>query len=114
MSKIAFIAAAGLVLFSATTASAASSRSINERQDRQADRIEDGRRSGKITWREGIKLRAEQRRINNVKRQFKSDGHLDRQERRILSNMQDGASSHIRSERRDGWRRAWWAPRVGR
>lgn len=114
MSKIAFVAAAGLVLFSAVTASAASTRSINDRQDRQADRIEDGRRAGSITWREGLKLRAEQRRIRNVERTFRSDGHLDRQERRILTNMQDNASSHIRNERRDGWRRAWWAPRVGR
>lgn len=114
MTKISFIAAAGLVLFSAATASAASSRNISDRQDRQADRIEDGRRAGSITWREGMKLRSEQRRIKRVENDFRRDGHLDRQERRILSNMQDKASSHIRHERRDSWRRAWWAPRVGR
>jgi hypothetical protein len=114
MSKIAFIAAAGLVLVSAVSASAASTNQINDRQYRQADRIEDGRRAGSITWREGIKLRAEQRRIKKVERAFRDDGRLDRQERRILSNMQDRASSNIRSERRDSWRRAWWAPRVGR
>lgn len=114
MSKISFIAAAGLVLFSAVTASAASSRQIHERQDRQADRIEDGRRAGSITWREGMKLRAEQRRIQRVEHDFRRDGYLDRQERRILTNMQDRASARIRHERRDSWRRAWWAPRVGR
>jgi hypothetical protein len=114
MSKISFIAAAGLVLFSAVTASAASTRQIYEREARQADRIEDGRRSGSITWREGLKLRAEQRRIKRVESDFRRDGHLDRQERRILSNMQDRASARIRDERRDSWRRAWWAPRVGR
>ena len=114
MSKISFIAAAGLVLVSAASATAASSRNIEARQDRQADRIEDGRRSGSITWREGMKLRAEQRRIKKVERAFENDGHLDRQERRILANMQDRASSNIRHERRDSWRRAWWAPRVGR
>lgn len=114
MSKISFIAAAGLVLVSAVSASAASSGQINERQYRQADRIEDGRRAGSITWREGMKLRAEQRRIKRVENDFRRDGRLDRQERRILSNMQDRASAHIRHERRDGWRRAWWAPRVGR
>lgn len=111
MSKISVVAALGLVLVSAAAASA---NSINDRQDRQGDRIEDGRRAGSITWREGLKLRAEQRRIGNVERSFRSDGRLDRQERRILTNMQDRASQHIRDERRDGWRRAWWAPRVGR
>jgi hypothetical protein len=114
MNKISLIAAAGLVMSSAVAAAAHSSNAINYRQDRQADRIEDGRRSGSITWREGLKLRAEQRRIKRVEQNFRSDGHLDRQERRILTNMQDNASSHIRSERRDSWRRAWWAPRVGR
>lgn len=114
MSKISFVAAAGLVLISAASATAASSRTIEARQDRQADRIEDGRRSGSVTWREGMKLRAEQRRINKVEREFGRDGHLDRQERRILTNMQDNASQHIRHERNDSWRRVWWAPRVGR
>ena len=114
MSKISFIAAAGLVLFSAASASAASSRNIEARQDRQADRIDDGRRTGSITWREGMKLRAEQRRIKRVETAFERDGHLDRQERRILSNMQDRASSNIRHERNDSWHRVWWAPRVGR
>lgn len=114
MSKISFVAAAGLVLLSAASASAASSRNIDARQDRQADRIEDGRRSGAVTWREGMKLRAEQRRIKKVERAFESDGHLDRQERRILTNMQDRASANIRRERNDSWHRAWWAPRVGR
>lgn len=111
MSKISLIAAVGLVLGSAVAASA---HGVNDRQDRQADRIEDGRRGGGITWREGIKLRAEQRRIASTERAFRSDGRLDRQERRVLSNMQDRASAHIHNERSDGWRRAWWAPRVGR
>lgn len=114
MSKFSYIAAAGLVLFSATAASAASGRTIHDRQDRQADRIEDGRRSGSITWREGMKLRAEQRRIRSTERLFHRDGRLDRDERRVLTKMQDRASSNIRNERRDGWRRVWWAPRVGR
>ncbi len=114
MNKASFIAASGLVLISAASATAHSSRDINNRQDRQEVRIEDGRRHGSITWREGLKLRAEQRRIANVEREFRKDGYLDRKERRILTNMQNQASKHIRAERRDGWRRAWWAPRVGR
>lgn len=113
MSKISFVAA-GLVLISATSASAASLSNIEQRQDRQADRIEDGRRTGSVTWREGLKLRAEQRRINRVERAFASDGHVDRQERRILTNMQDRASANIRHERNDSWHRLWWAPRIGR
>lgn len=114
MNKAILIAATGLVLISALPASAHSSRQINDRQDRQEVRIEEGRRHGAITWREGLKLRAEQRRIANVEREFRKDGYLDRKERRILTNMQNRASKRIRAERRDGWRRAWWAPRVGR
>ena len=46
LANLGVIAAAGLVLVSAVSASAASSNQIKERQYRQADRIEDGRRSG--------------------------------------------------------------------
>ncbi|MFN3624809.1 MAG: hypothetical protein ACK4TP_12190 [Hyphomicrobium sp.] len=110
MNKIILAAATALI---ATTA-AASAASIDDRQEYQAKRIEQGRKSGKITWTEGLKLRAEQKRIANKEADFKSDGYLSKSERRQLRYMQNNASEHISDEKHDGWKRAWWLPRVGK
>ena len=84
------------------------------RQDSQANRIEQGRKTGKITWTEGLKLRAEQKRIANKEAQFKSDGYLSKSERRQLRYLQNDAAEHIADEKSDARRRAWWLPRVGK
>jgi hypothetical protein len=110
MNRVAVIAISLLVAGTA----AASAASVNQRQEYQADRIEQGRESGKITWTEGLKLRAEQRRIARTEAEFRSDGYLNKSERRVLKDMQDDASEHISSEKHDDWRRAWWLPRFGR
>ena len=110
MNKIILAAATALVASSVATSAA----SVGARQDYQADRIEQGRKTGKITWREGIKLRAEQRRIDNKKEEFKSDGYLSQNERNKLRKMQNNASEHISDEKNDGWKRASWLPRVGK
>ena len=99
--------------FIATTA-VASAASINDRQDYQANRIEQGRKTGKITWTEGLKLRAEQKRIANKEAQYKSDGYLSKSERRSIRYMQNDAAEHIADEKNDGRRRVWWLPRVGK
>lgn len=110
MNKIILAAATALV---ATTA-AASADSIERRQERQAERIEHGRESGKITWTEGLKLRAEQRRIARTEQAYRDKGYLTRSERRELHHKQDAAAEHIYEKKHNGWYRAWWAPRVGR
>ena len=97
----------------ATTA-AASATSVKGTQERQADRIEHGRETGKITWTEGLKLRAEQDKIARKEAEFRSDGYLSKSENRELEEMQHDASKHIAHEAHDGWKRAWWLPRVGR
>lgn len=112
MFKTVGLAVLGVVL-TAAGAMAHESR-FDRRQDRQLERIERGRETGSITWTEGLKLRREQRRISALKRHFESDGYISRRERRILRERQDEASGHISKEKHDGWRRAWWAPRVGR
>jgi hypothetical protein len=110
MNKIILATATALI---ATTA-VASAASINDRQEYQANRIEQGRKTGKITWTEGLKLRAEQKRIANKEAQFKSDGYLSKSERRSLRYMQNDAAEHIADEKSDGRRRVWWLPRVGK
>ncbi len=109
MKKIVLAAATALI---ATTA-AVSAHSVDRVQERQAERIEHGRESGKITWSEGLKLRAEQRRINKVKDKLAADGYLSRRDRKKVHNLQREANKHIAHEKRDGWRRVWWLPRFG-
>ena len=111
MNKIALIAATALI---ATTTGASAHSSVDARQQLQAKRIEQGRETGKITWTEGLKLRAEQNRIAKVEANYKADGYLSTSERRKLRAMQVNASEHIADEKSDGWRRAWWMPRFGR
>ena len=110
MNKIILATVTALI---ATTA-AASAASINDRQDYQAKRIEQGRKTGKITWTEGLKLRAEQKKIANKEAAFKNDGYLSKSERRTLSYMQNNAAENIADEKNDGRRRVWWLPRVGK
>ena len=109
--KNAILIATSLLLTSAAAASAASVDSV---RDRQADRIEYGRETGKITWTEGLGLRAEQYRIARTEAEFRSDGYLSASERRKLRVMQNEAAEHIGEEKHNGWHRVWWLPRVGR
>lgn len=107
------IGAAALGLLAATTV-AASAHSNEERLAEQMYKIELGRQSGAITWREGLKLRKEQREIARLENELSADGRLTRSERRLLHKMQNAADAHIRREANDGWYRWWWLPRIGR
>lgn len=110
MNKIALIATGVLI----ATSAAASAHNVDATRDRQADRIEQGRETGKITWTEGLRLRAEQRRIARTEAAFESKGYITKSEHRVLRNMQEDAAEHIAEEKNNGWRRIWWLPRVGK
>lgn len=107
---------ASTILVTALTASASahSTRKVDSALDNQADRIEQGRQSGQITWREGQKLRAEQRNIKLLREDFLADGKLTRNEYRELRERQESASWHIVNEKLDSRRRWRFLPRVGR
>src|SRR5262245_4552992 len=72
MNKIALIAT-GLLI---ATSAAASAHDIDATRDRQADRIEQGRETGKITWTEGLALRAEQRKIARTEANYEEKGYM--------------------------------------
>ena len=110
MNKIALIATGMLI----ATGAAASAHDIDGTRDRQADRIEQGRETGKITWTEGLRLRAEQRRIARTEAAFESKGYMTKSEHRVIRYMQNDAAEHISEEKNNGWSRIWWLPRVGR
>ena len=98
----------------AATSGAALAHSNSARLSEQRDWIEEGRRDGSITWREGLKLRREQAAIARAKADLEADGRLSRSDRRYLYRLQDRAENDIAKESSDGWRRPWWLPRIGR
>ena len=110
MTKIALLSTAILI----ATGTAALAHSNNARFSEQAYQIEHGRRTGDITWTEGIKLRREQAQLRRFEARMKSDGRLTRQEKQRLHKLQNRAETHIAHESNDRWRRIWWLPRVGR
>lgn len=110
MKKIILAAATALV---ATTA-VASADTIARRQAQQADRIEQGRQTGSITWTEGLKLRAEQKHIARTEDAYRDKGYLTKSERRELRSMQNEASASIAEKKYNSRERAWFLPRVGK
>lgn len=88
---------------------------IDARRANEMRRIEEGRRSGELSWREYRVLKAEQHRIAEHERHAKADGYISPAERRELNREIDQASAHIYSlkhngETANGWRRwsRWW------
>lgn len=108
------IATAAILVATTATASAHSVRPIDRALDHQASRIEQGRQTGQITWREGLKLRAEQREIARLRNAYLSDGRLTAREFRDLRRRQTSASWHIVNEKHDSLHRPKFLPRVGR
>lgn len=87
---------------------------IDAREQRQLGRIEQGRQDGSITWREGLKLRAEQKFVATREQQMLADGKLSKAEKRELERLQDEASKDIREAAGNDHRRLSWLPRIGR
>lgn len=113
MSTTTKIGAAALALLTLAPVTAMAG-SVDDRQTYQLGKIERGRENGSITWREGLKLRAEQRRIAHAEADLSSKGYLTRSERRTLNRMQNKAANHIAEETYDAKERPSWLPRVGR
>ena len=115
MSKTLAIASGILIATSASAFAYTPTHSeIEAREQRQLGAIEQGRQDGSITWSEGLKLRAEQKRIKQVEEAYEADGHVSVSERRNLRVLQDQARQDIVSEKNDGWHRPRWLPRWGR
>jgi uncharacterized membrane protein YebE (DUF533 family) len=109
MKKTLIVAALALV---AGTAAASAhdylENRIDRRQAKQNHRIEQGRRTGDLTWYEYRTLKAQQARIRAMERHAKGDGHIDRIESQRIERAQNAASRRIAFERRDHQRRGYW------
>jgi hypothetical protein len=101
MMKTATVAAS-LSLMALLTVPAAAQSRIDNRQDRQETRIDNGIAQGQITPREAARLNAQQRSINRYEKRSRIDGPgLTRVERARIENKQDRASRSIARQRRD-------------
>lgn len=102
MTTVNKFAAAVLLVGSSLAATPVLADEIDGRQARQIERIQQGVRSGQLTRYEAHGLIAEQRRIAEMERRAKRDGHVDRFERREIDAAQDRANRHIFAEKHDG------------
>lgn len=68
---------------------------IEQRIDRQHQRIKQGVRSGELTRKETKRLRKQHRSIVKLERRLSWDGHLGRHDRRTLHRKLDAASEWI-------------------
>src|SRR5471030_2824703 len=111
MLKHFIVAASALATMSIT----ANANSLDERQTFQYGRIEQGRQDGSITWREGLRLRAEQRHIARLKEELEDrHGHLGRSNARAIRSLQNDASEDIEAAAENAHYRPSWLPRVGK
>jgi hypothetical protein len=106
--RVALFAGIALAL-SAGAASAQGWMSINERQARLDDRIEAGMRSGDLSRREALSLRAEFRDLSGLEARYRAGG-LSAWERQDLDRRFDRLSVRIRDDRRDN-DRGWYGGR---
>ena len=107
------IALAGSVLLTITTVTAIAD-SIDDRQLYQYGQIEKGRQDGSITWREGLRLRAEQQHISRMMKVLAEDGLFTKRNRRVLRQLQEEAAEHIEEAQYNDHYRLGGLPRVGR
>ncbi|ESQ85537.1 hypothetical protein [Asticcacaulis benevestitus] len=84
------------------------SAELNNRIDRLDSRIDQGRRTGALSAREGRRLDSELRNIIALKRGYERSGRgLNRDEVASLDNRLDRLQGQIRFEKRDGDNRRW-------
>jgi len=74
---------------------------IDQRQENQERRIEEGVRTGQINRREEARLRAELRDIRRMERRAMADGRISRYEQAQIEQAQNQLSRNIARERRD-------------
>jgi uncharacterized membrane protein YebE (DUF533 family) len=74
---------------------------VDQREQRQQQRIQQGMQSGQLTPKEAARLEAEQARIRNKEAAMKSDGVLTKQERKELHQDLERSSRHIAKEKHD-------------
>ena len=92
----------GLLACTMATAATASNR-VDNRQNRQAARINQGTTSGSLTHKEAARLQRQQNHVAHYEARSRADGNgLSRRERARLNHMQNRSSANIRHQKHDG------------
>lgn len=74
---------------------------IDQRQENQQQRIDQGVASGQLTEREANRLNKQQEHIGKMEAKAKADGVVTKKERARVEHAQDRASRHIAREKHD-------------
>jgi len=74
---------------------------IDQRQELQQQRINQGAASGALSEKEAARLRQEQERIQSAEEKALNDGKITRKERARIEHRQDQASKHIYRQKHD-------------
>lgn len=82
-------------------ASAAPWQSINARQARLDQRIDQGIRSGKLDRREAVRLRTDSRQLVRLEERYRRSGGLSAGERQDLNRRFDALSARVRWDKHD-------------
>jgi hypothetical protein len=77
---------------------------VDNRQDRQSDRIIQGAAAGQLTAREQARLAHQQRKIGRLEQRTQADGQVTYREAARMEHAQDHASRAIARQRHD-WQR---------
>lgn len=88
-------------------ASAAPWQSVNQRQNRIEQRIDQGIRSGALTRNEAVRLRGEFRGIAQLESRYRRSNGLSLAERRDLDRRFDALSARVRINKNDRQHQRW-------
>ena len=94
---VATIATSTLPAFAQTQ----STPRVDQRQANQAQRIEQGKKSGALTTKEAARLEKGQARVQKVEDKAVADGKVTKKERRRLEHAQDVQSRRIYKQKHD-------------
>jgi len=89
------------VAASAQDAGSTQTPRIDQRQDNQAQRIDNGVASGQLNKREARRLERQQRGIHRAESAAKADGSLSKQERHKLRQAQRNSNGAIAKQKHD-------------
>lgn len=90
-----------IALLGITHANAQTTPRVDERQQNQQQRINQGVRSGELTRVETKEARQNQRNIKRSERRAKSDGVVTQRERARLNHKQNRASLELKRDKQD-------------
>jgi len=99
MKTLMFVIAAAFALPAA--AQTQSTPRIDQRQQNQERRIEQGEKSGALNQKEAARLEKGQQRIDKMEKKAMADGKMTKKERRKIEKAQDKESRRIYREKHD-------------